>query len=176
MGLQAAEVERARSLMYLDRIPAAQTHRSPILALQVRKLVSPAGRAGRVTLRLLNLTNGSVPDIHGGDPARQFIRVAAQDLQRVCHLQSPNHCGDRIQNTRGFTSRLRPSRRLGVNATQAGRLPWNHRHGQPVTSDSRAVNPGDAGTHRIVVHQVPGFEIIRAIKDQIHARKQLFRI
>ena len=105
--------------------------------------------------------------------ARTRSGAAAQDLQRIGHLNRRHRRDDGVQHPGRLAGGLHAGRRIGIDAAQARRAAGDHRHGEAVTAHRRAVDPGNAPAHREIVDQVAGLEIVRAVQDQVRVAQQL---
>ena len=94
--------------------------------------------------------------------------MAAQDFQRLGRLQRGDRRDDRPDHPGRFAGGLQfGRRRLGQEATEAGRLARQDGEHLPLGADAAAEDPRDVVRHGVVVEQVARLEVVGAVDDDV---------
>ena len=81
-----------------------------------------------------------------------------------------------VQNAPGVAGFNRARRRLREDAGKAGAFTGQDVHGDAVAANGGGIDPWTAFAHGVIVQQVAGLEVVRAVEDEIGLFEQIFTV
>ncbi len=156
----------------LDGVAAAEGDGGAASAGEVAAGAVGAGGAVGVARGHGDLAGLAGPDVEGGD-AGFDLAGAGENAEGERGLPGGDDGGDGVDDSGGFAGGLGARGGVGVDALEAGGLAGEDGHGEAITADGAAVDPGQGAGDAPVVEEVAGFEVIGGIEDEVSAVEEV---
>ncbi len=150
--LENAKVERARALVNLDGIAAAQGDARLDFSREIGE-ITPGASAAIGPARQTDGLHAPGPNVRGEQAPIQGFGMAREDFQGFGCFERGDQIDDGAEDADGVAGFFEALGGAGFEqAGQAGRSAGTNCHGEAVTGNGSGVDPGAAGSDSDIVH------------------------
>lgn len=165
------EVERARTLVNLDRIPTAHGDMGLGFPFKVRKLAPGTGAAIGIAFDLDGL-KAAGPDISRDKTTVKSVLFPCKEFECFGGFERRDELDYRSEDADGVAGLFDTGRHMLAGLKQTGETGGDARadgHGDAVTAYGGGINPRAIVFDGKVIHEESGFEIVGTVENEVKA-------